>query len=49
MPDGMRLPESVVFSFTHLLETVFSDLANQVLWQRLVVENLKGCLLFPFW
>jgi len=39
----MELRESMVFTFMHLPETVLSDLANQILWQRLVVGNLKGC------
>jgi hypothetical protein len=29
MPAGMELPESVGFLFTHIPETVLSDLANQ--------------------
>ena len=44
MPAGMELPESVVFTFTHIPETVLSDLANQILWQGLVVGNLKGAV-----
>jgi hypothetical protein len=44
MPAGMELPESAVFTFTHIPETVLSDLANQILWQGLVVGNLKGAL-----
>ena len=44
MPAGMELPESVVFTFTHFPETVLSDLANQILWQGLVVGNLKHAL-----
>jgi hypothetical protein len=44
--DGsiLELPESVVFTFTHIPEAVLSDLANQILWQGLVVGNLKGAL-----
>lgn len=44
MPPGMELPESVVFTFTHIPETILSDLANQILWQGLVVGNLKEAL-----
>ena len=42
MPAGMELPESVVFA--HIPETVLSDLADEILWQRLVVGNLKEAL-----
>ncbi len=42
MPAGMELPESVVFA--HIPETVISDLADEILWQRLVVGNLKEAL-----
>jgi len=44
MPAGMELPESVVFTCTHIPETVLSDLANQSLWQGLVVGNLQHAL-----
>src|SRR5258706_831803 len=39
---GTKLPKSVVF--THIPETVFSDLANQIFWQGFVVGNLKKVL-----
>ena len=42
MPAGMELPESVVFP--QIPETVLSDLADQILWQGLVVGNLKEAL-----
>ena len=44
MPAWMELPESAVFTFTHIPETVLGDLVNQILWQGLVVGNLKGAI-----
>src|ERR1700721_1219204 len=43
-PLGMELPESVVFTFSYIPDTVLCDLANQVLRQRLVVGNLEEAL-----
>lgn len=40
----MNLPKSIVFTFTHIPKTLLGDLANQVLWQGLVVGNLKQAL-----
>ena len=40
----MELPKGAIFTFTHIPETVLGDLANQILWQRLTVGNLKGAL-----
>src|SRR3990167_456643 len=44
MPVGTVLPESIVFTFAHNLETVLRHPANQILRQGLVVRNLQGTL-----
>lgn len=40
----MESPERLVVTFTHRPETVLRDFADQILWQGLVVGNLKGAL-----
>src|SRR4051812_32028424 len=44
MLAGIELPEPVVFTFTQIPETVFGELADQILWQRLIVRKLKEIL-----